>query len=120
MAGGAPRLGPILIMPASYLRHPPLSCFVPRLAAASRRDFQLSPRRPCSQMLKDHFRTAGDVLHADVAQSEGRSRGYGTVLFSSTRDAAKAIQLFNETIFGNRQARSDGGGGVQEVRRSGG
>lgn len=32
----------------------------------------------------------------------GRSRGFGTVLFSSTRDAAKAIQIFNESEFNGR------------------
>jgi hypothetical protein len=32
----------------------------------------------------------------------GRSRGFGTVLFTSTRDAAKAIQLFNETELNGR------------------
>jgi len=32
----------------------------------------------------------------------GRSRGFGTVLFASTRDAAKAIQMFNETSYGGR------------------
>jgi len=53
--------------------------------------------------LKDHFREAGNVLRADVVTDpEGKSRGFGTVLFSTTRDAAKAIQLFNETPFGSR------------------
>jgi len=32
----------------------------------------------------------------------GRSRGFGTVLFASTRDAAKAIQMFNESEFNGR------------------
>jgi len=55
------------------------------------------------QTLKDHFRSAGSIAHADVAMTEGRSRGFGTVLFSSTREAARAIQMFNETNFGGRQ-----------------
>jgi len=55
------------------------------------------------QMLKDHFRNAGEVLHAYVPQADGRSRGFGTVLFASTREAAKAIQMYNESSFGNRQ-----------------
>jgi RNA recognition motif-containing protein len=46
--------------------------------------------------LKDHFREAGNVLRADVVTDpEGKSRGFGTVLFGTTRDAAKAIQPFN-------------------------
>lgn len=54
-------------------------------------------------MLQDHFKGAGHVMHADVAtDAEGKSRGYGTVLFGSTRDAAKAIQLFNGATFAGR------------------
>ena len=56
------------------------------------------------QALKDHFRAAGNVVHADVmVDVEGRSRGFGTVLFSNTREAAKAIQLFNESFLLGRQ-----------------
>jgi len=56
------------------------------------------------QALKDHFRAAGNVVHADVMMdAEGRSRGFGTVLFSTTREAAKAIQLFNESFLLGRQ-----------------
>jgi len=56
------------------------------------------------QQLKDHFRQAGGVTHVDVAtdNSTGRSRGFGTVTFATSRDAAKAIQLFNETEYGGR------------------
>jgi len=56
------------------------------------------------QALKDHFRAAGNVVHADVMlDAEGRSRGFGTVLFSTTREAAKAIQLFNDSFLLGRQ-----------------
>lgn len=56
------------------------------------------------QALKDHFRAAGNVVHADVMMDvDGRSRGFGTVLFSTTREAAKAIQLFNESFLLGRQ-----------------
>jgi len=56
------------------------------------------------QALKDHFRAAGNVVHADVLMdADGRSRGCGTVLYSSTREAAKAIQLFNESFLLGRQ-----------------
>ena len=44
------------------------------------------------------------MIHADVmTDTDGRSRGCGVVLFSTTREAAKAIQLFNETMLLNRQ-----------------
>ena len=56
------------------------------------------------QALKDHFRAAGNVVHADVMMdAEGRSRGFGTVLFSTTREAAKAIQMFNESFLLGRK-----------------
>ena len=56
------------------------------------------------QTLKDHFRSAGQVSHVDVAtdKATGRSRGHGTVMFASSREAAKAIQMFNETDFDGR------------------
>ena len=55
------------------------------------------------QALKDHFRAAGNVVHADVMlDADGRSRGFGTVLFSSAMDAARAIQKFNESNFMGR------------------
>ena len=37
------------------------------------------------------------------SQADGRSRGFGTILFATTKDAARAIQMFNETNFGGRQ-----------------
>lgn len=48
------------------------------------------------QELKDLFREAGDVVRADVQQThQGRSKGCGTVLFSSAEDAQTAIAKFN-------------------------
>ena len=48
------------------------------------------------QDLKDLFRKCGDVIRADVMERDGRSKGCGTVLFSSIRDADEAIcNLFN-------------------------
>ncbi|KOO24349.1 hypothetical protein Ctob_007092 [Chrysochromulina tobinii] len=38
-----------------------------------------------------------------MVDADGRSRGCGTVLFSTTREAAKAIQLFNESFLLGRQ-----------------
>ena len=48
------------------------------------------------QDLKDLFRAAGQILRADVSLGpDGRSRGFGTVLFSTADDAFKAVQMFN-------------------------
>ena len=42
--------------------------------------------------LKDHFRSAGEVMHADVLQdADGRSKGCGLVSFAKEHDAARAI-----------------------------
>ena len=49
------------------------------------------------QDLKDLFKQAGSVVHADVVMGEdGRSKGFGTVVMATTRDAAAAIQMLNE------------------------
>ncbi|KAJ3121384.1 hypothetical protein HK100_012404 [Physocladia obscura] len=48
------------------------------------------------QDLKDLFREVGTVVRADVALApNGKSRGFGTVLFSSSEDAANAIASYN-------------------------
>ena len=50
--------------------------------------------------LKDTFREAGNVVRTEIAQApDGSSKGFGTVLMASTREAAKAIQLFNESEY---------------------
>jgi len=55
------------------------------------------------QSLKEHFSQAGNVVHADVVlDNSGRSKGYGTVLMSTPEEAAKAIEMFNETDFNGR------------------
>ena len=44
------------------------------------------------QDVKDLFRNAGNILRADVVQGpDGRSRGFGTVLFATYEDAKKAM-----------------------------
>ncbi|KAA1083204.1 hypothetical protein PGT21_017329 [Puccinia graminis f. sp. tritici] len=48
------------------------------------------------QDLKDLFRQAGNILRADVATTaEGRSRGFGTVLFATAEDAMKALEMYD-------------------------
>lgn len=51
------------------------------------------------QDLKDLFRSAGQIVRADVAIGpDGRSRGYGTVLFATEADALKAVVIFNGCV----------------------
>lgn len=48
------------------------------------------------QDLKDLFRAAGNIQRADVAlNADGRSRGFGTVLFASPEDAQNAVRLYH-------------------------
>lgn len=54
------------------------------------------------QTLKDHFRQAGDVLHADVMMQEGRSKGCGIVAFASPAAAANAIETLTESELDGR------------------
>ncbi|GAA5904372.1 uncharacterized protein JCM6883_006466 [Sporobolomyces salmoneus] len=55
------------------------------------------------QELKDLMRGAGSVLRADIAQGpDGRSRGFGSVLFATSIDAERAVQLFNGQEFQGR------------------
>ena len=52
------------------------------------------------QDLKDHMKQMGDVVRADVATSreDGRSRGYGIVVYSSAREADGAIQQVRRAL----------------------
>ncbi len=46
--------------------------------------------------LKEHFSQIGEVERADVAEGPGgRKKGFGTVLFFSSEDASKAIEVLN-------------------------
>ncbi|KAF5389657.1 hypothetical protein D9757_004115 [Collybiopsis confluens] len=48
------------------------------------------------QDLKDLFRQAGTIIRADVALGQdGRSRGFGTVVFATEYDAECAVKMFN-------------------------
>ncbi|VVT58506.1 uncharacterized protein SAPINGB_P006243 [Magnusiomyces paraingens] len=52
--------------------------------------------------LKSLFQIAGAVLHADVFQSQGRSKGTGVVLFDTAADADNAIARLNGYEFNGR------------------
>ena len=53
--------------------------------------------------LKDHFKAAGAVAHADVpVGDDGRSRGYGVIEFKFPKDALYAIHTLNGSILGGR------------------
>ena len=54
------------------------------------------------QSLKDHFRQAGEVVHADVMQHDGRSKGCGIVAFATAQEAANAIATLGETELDGR------------------
>ena len=55
------------------------------------------------QDLKDHFKSAGSVVHADVmVGSDGRSKGCGLVTFATAQEAQNAIAALNDTDLGGR------------------
>jgi RNA recognition motif-containing protein len=70
--------------------------------------------------LKDHMKTAGDVIRADVLTSyDGRSKGCGIVEYASVEEAQKAVAELNNTelmgrqifVREDREANNAGGGG---------
>ena len=70
------------------------------------------------QDLKDHFKTIGPVLNADVMQEpDGRSKGCGLVTFQNAKDADRAINELHDTeingrnIFVREDRDAPGGGG---------
>jgi RNA recognition motif-containing protein len=81
------------------------------------------------QDLKDHMKTAGKVIHADVfSEPNGRSKGCGVVEFATPRDAHIAIAELNDTelrgrkIFIREDRESDkplAGAGGRDLRSSG-
>ena len=74
-------------------------------AAASNRQLFIGnlPFQCQWQDLKDLFRTAGQILRADVALGpDGRSRGFGTVVYAKETDAARAVSMFNGYDYNGR------------------
>jgi len=75
--------------------------------------------------LKDHMKSAGDVLRADVLTGyDGRSKGCGVVEYGSVADAKKAVEELNNTELMGRQifVREDretaaAGGGDEQGKR---
>ncbi|KAI0821862.1 hypothetical protein BC628DRAFT_1392571 [Trametes gibbosa] len=48
------------------------------------------------QDLKDLFRSAGNIIRADInIGMDGRPKGSGTVIFETAKDAAQAISMYN-------------------------
>ncbi|KAK7044540.1 telomere maintenance protein, partial [Favolaschia claudopus] len=55
------------------------------------------------QDLKDLFRQAGTILRADIALGpDGRSRGFGTVVFATEKDARRAVGMFSGYEYNGR------------------
>lgn len=69
------------------------------------------------QDLKDHMRTVGDVVYAEVmTMHDGRSKGCGIVEFATAEGAKEAIEKLNDTELKGRtifvrEDREQGGGG---------
>lgn len=53
--------------------------------------------------MKDHFKSVGNVIRADIVTQNGRPRGMGTVEFSSKGDVDRAIREFDHTPFLDRE-----------------
>ncbi|CAJ0834232.1 1494_t:CDS:10 [Entrophospora sp. SA101] len=74
--------------------HTPQSNFAGRLLFVGNLPFN------CQwQDLKDLFRNAGNIIRADVSTNyDGRSRGFGTVLFATSEDARNAVSPFSPPL----------------------
>ncbi|CAK9033431.1 unnamed protein product [Durusdinium trenchii] len=55
------------------------------------------------QELKDHMKTVGDVVYADLFTEAGRSRGCALVSFRSPEDAQRAVMELHDTDLGGRK-----------------
>lgn len=78
-------------MPPFLAQQPPANSYYGRVLFVGNLPFH------CQwQDLKDLFRAAGNIQRADVALSaEGRSRGFGTVLFATAEDAQNAVRIYH-------------------------
>lgn len=82
----------------------------PRHNPPSRSDYKLTVDNLSSdvswQMLKDHMRTAGEVIYADIMKDRsGRSKGYGVVEFKTLDDMERAIKDLDGTKLGGTYIR---------------
>ncbi|KAG0140517.1 hypothetical protein CROQUDRAFT_665078 [Cronartium quercuum f. sp. fusiforme G11] len=64
-----------------------------------------------------HFASIGNIKDAVVMRSEGRSRGFGFVTFSSVQEAERAIATMNDTELEGRRLRVNVAS--QQIRSSG-
>lgn len=78
-------------LPPSLPQQPPPNSYYGRVLFVGNLPFH------CQwQDLKDLFRAAGNIQRADVALSaEGKSRGFGTVLFNTAEDAQNAVRIYH-------------------------
>ena len=82
--------------------------------------------------LRAHFTAAGVIVSANIIidKMSGRSKGFGFVEFETPEEAAKAIEMFNESEMGGRklvvaeakpmEKRERPSGGYNDRSRSGG
>ncbi|KAG0257682.1 hypothetical protein BG011_003843 [Mortierella polycephala] len=102
---GAPNHGmghvPGHFQPGPYFRNPPP--INPNFAAGRQVFVGNLPFQCQWQDLKDLFRRAGNIIRADVAHGyDGRSRGFGSVLFGTPEDARNAIAAFDNYEYNGR------------------
>ncbi|CAG8510721.1 5700_t:CDS:10 [Paraglomus occultum] len=101
-AHGAPMLAPgAMYYPHRNIQAPPTNNYAGRFLFVGNLPFN------CQwQDLKDLFRAAGNIIRADVSTNyDGRSRGFGTVLFATPEDAQNAVGMFNGYEYNGRALR---------------
>ncbi|KAI0056233.1 RNA-binding domain-containing protein [Artomyces pyxidatus] len=96
--GQMPQIGPPLSLDDPYADYTMFGHDRPGTAGSVSRNLFVGnlPFHCQWQDLKDLFRQAGTILRADVALGQdGRSRGFGTVVFATELDAERAVKMFN-------------------------
>ncbi|CDU22851.1 uncharacterized protein SPSC_01481 [Sporisorium scitamineum] len=88
----------------SSMQSQPFPSHVPTTSYAGRVLFVGNLPFHCQwQDLKDLFRAAGNIQRADVAIGpDGRSRGFGTVLFATQEDAQNAVRVYHGYEYSGR------------------